>query len=420
MFRNLKIRKRLQLSFLLVMILVSIPGVLSTFLLQKTVANAMSGYSIFLIVLYLLSVTAAILFALKISSGITKPLAEIEHAFKNMTEGNLQIHIDYHGNDEIAALADNVRTMSKENLEIIQDIQYVLGEFGKGNYRVTAKAREHYVGDYEPILKAFRILRDDLNNTIHQIQTSADQVAESAAHVSGAAQVLSQGTTEQTGSIGELSDTISEITKQIKKNAEHAGDANYYAIEAGSGVEESNTHMQDMMKAMNEITDNSNEIRKIVKTIDDIAFQTNILALNAAVEAARAGEAGKGFSVVADEVRNLAGKSAEAAQNTTALIGSTVNAIRNGKTIAEKTAESLLNVVEKATVVIEKIDDIALLSKEQANAVQQISNGIEQVSSVVQNNSATAEESAASSETLSNQAQLLMELVGRFQLVEHK
>ena len=199
-------------------------------------------------------------------------------------------------------------------------------------------------------------------------------------------------------------------------NAAHAVEGSRMSAEAGAVVNESNEYMRQLMTAMDEISTTSNEINKIIKTIDDIAFQTNILALNAAVEAARAGAAGKGFAVVADEVRNLAGKSAEAANNTTALIESTVAAIQRGMSIAEETAKSLGVVVEKTSVVNVKIQNIAKVSEEQANAIQQINTGIDQIASVVQTNSATAEQSAAASEELSGQANMVKDMVGKFNL----
>ena len=233
-----------------------------------------------------------------------------------------------------------------------------------------------------------------------------------------AAQALSQGATEQASSIEELSASITEITDQINKNAENAKQANDSAEHAGREIMNSNEQMRSMVEAMDEITVKSSEISKIIKVIDDIAFQTNILALNAAVEAARAGAAGKGFAVVADEVRNLASKSAEAAKGTTVLIEESIAAVQSGSEIARRTAEMLdesANVTRQAVSLIEKITEASIM---QAESAAQINVGVEQISSVVQTNSATSEESAAASEELSGQAELLKSLVGKFRLRE--
>ena len=227
---------------------------------------------------------------------------------------------------------------------------------------------------------------------------------------------MAEGSTEQASAIQQLSAALVELTNHVQQNAENAREGSGMSAEAGQGVNESNKDMQKLMDAMGEIEASANEINKIIKTIDDIAFQTNILALNAAVEAARAGSAGKGFAVVADEVRNLAAKSAEAAKNTTELIESTVNAVNNGTRLANETAQALDNVVKKATVVNTKIQEIASVCEEQANAIQEINVGIDQISSVVQTNSATAEQSAAASEELSSQANMVKDLVGQFRL----
>jgi len=245
---------------------------------------------------------------------------------------------------------------------------------------------------------------------------SSEQVSSGSEQVSNGAQALAQGATEQASSIEELSATITEIASNVKLNATSAADASIKVNHVSSELDVSNQNMQDMIAAMSKISDSSSQIGKIIKAIEDIAFQTNILALNAAVEAARAGAAGKGFAVVADEVRNLASKSAEAANNTTALIENSIKEVENGTKIADQTATALKKVVLEATAVSNTVTLISQASNEQANSINQITLGVDQISSVVQTNSATAEESAAASEELSGQAQILKSLVGKFKL----
>lgn len=228
--------------------------------------------------------------------------------------------------------------------------------------------------------------------------------------------MLSQGATEQASSVEELAATINELTSHVAQNADSASNATRTAEEVKDYAVESGKRMAEMLEAISNISDRSKEIGKIIKTIEDIAFQTNILALNAAVEAARAGEAGKGFAVVADEVRNLAGKSTEASNNTAEMIKESLKAVENGAVIADETAQSLKNVVEGVQGITQAIEDISASSGEQASSLSQVTIGIDQISSVVQTTSATAEESAASSEELSDQARKLKELVGQFRL----
>ncbi|NLP25785.1 MAG: methyl-accepting chemotaxis protein, partial [Clostridiales bacterium] len=222
--------------------------------------------------------------------------------------------------------------------------------------------------------------------------------------------------TEQASSIEELSASINEIAVQVKENADNVNTATKYVNETIDVIVESTNEMNNMLAAMNDINNSSNEIAKIIKVIDDIAFQTNILALNAAVEAARAGTAGKGFAVVADEVRNLALKSADAAKQTTALIENSIATVQHGSSLAEKAAGSLEVVATKSNLVGETIEHVLVASNEQAQSIEQINTGVEQISSVVQTNSATAEESAAASEELSGQADMLKNLVSEFRL----
>ncbi|MEG1447857.1 MAG: HAMP domain-containing methyl-accepting chemotaxis protein [Oscillospiraceae bacterium] len=351
-----------------------------------------------------------------LTKSIKKPLNEIENAAKEMAKGSLHVNLSYSSKDELGSLAENTRILIGGIKSIIEDISYVLGEMARGNFTVKSQAPDNYIGDYTQIIESMREINGELSSSLSQINEAADQVNSGSDQVSCAAQSLSQGATEQASSVEELSATIGQISKQISDTAENAKNASQLSDEVEVGISESNHKMQEMITAMDKISNTSNEIGKIIKTIDDIAFQTNILALNAAVEAARAGVAGKGFAVVADEVRSLAQKSAEAAKNTTALIEDTVEAIANGTDIADKTAQSLSAVVEKAGVVNDNITKISIASEEQADAVAQVEQGVEQISTVVQTNSATAEESAAASEELSSQALMLKNLVDRFTL----
>ncbi|MEG0541167.1 MAG: methyl-accepting chemotaxis protein [Angelakisella sp.] len=378
--------------------------------------TAKNNAFIVLVVVSGVALALTIILAVYLTKSLTKPILEIEKAANKMADGDLSVVISYSSKDELGSLSHRMAELVYTLKAIIGDVGYILGAMADGNFRVTTKVEDKYVGDYKNILLAMRGINRNLSSALTQINQSSDQVASGSDQVSSGAQALSQGATEQASAIEELSATITEISAQIKANADNAQIANSLSDEAGMGVNESNQKMQEMIVAMGEISGKSNEIGKIIKTIDDIAFQTNILALNAAVEAARAGAAGKGFAVVADEVRNLAQKSAEAAKNTTALIEDTVNAVENGTKIADDTAKSLEMVVEKSGMVGDKINEIAAASDAQANAIIQVTMGIDQISSVVQTNSATSEESAAASEELSGQAQMLKELVGKFKL----
>lgn len=375
-----------------------------------------SATMILLIIISAVALLTTIILAVDVTRRITKPIKEIEAAVKEMAGGNLDVTIAYESRDELGSLSNSVREMTGRLKAIISDEAYVLGELATGNFNVLSRMADSYVGAFQGILEAMRGIKKSLNETLRQINQSADQVASGSEQVSSGAQALSQGATEQASSIEELAATINEISEQVKSNAENAMDVSAKAMQTGRQMAESNGQMQEMIAAMEEISNSSNEIGKIIKTIEDIAFQTNILALNAAVEAARAGSAGKGFAVVADEVRNLASKSADASKSTAALIEASLKAVENGTRIAGQTADFMTEVVEGTKVLTETIDKISEASNAQASSINQVTQGVDQISSVVQTNSATAEESAAASEELSGQAQILKRLVGRFTL----
>ncbi|WP_312071590.1 methyl-accepting chemotaxis protein [Anaerotignum propionicum] len=351
------------------------------------------------------------------SRGIAKPIQKVTSAAQQIAEGNFNVELSLHSKDEIGQLAKAFR-LTIEQLEnyqgYINEIAEALHKVSLGDLKVTLY--REYNGQFKKLKESMDILVDNLNGTLLQINQSADQVHSGAEQVANAAQALSQGATEQASSIQELSASITEVAAQIERNAANTTVAQEKAEFAGNEMTLSNGQMAQMTEAMNEISVMSMEISKIIKIIDDIAFQTNILALNAAVEAARAGAAGKGFAVVADEVRNLAGKSAEAAKNTTVLIEKTIHAVKNGAQITEKTANSLSASADVTNEAIVLIEQIAQASQEQAAAIAQINLGIEQISIVVQTNAATAEESAAASQELSGQSNILNDLISEFKL----
>ncbi len=368
------------------------------------------------IVIAAVAFVITVVLALRLSVSITVPVKIIEAAMKEMVVGNLSVQVDYSAGDEFGSMAASMGKVTKEVSAIVGDIERVLGAMADGDFTVHSKAASAYVGDYEKIFHSMKKIKDTFNETLATLNRSATQVSSGADQVSSGAQALSQGATEQASSVEELAASINEISNNINQNAQGAQEASNKSMQVGEKAGESNDRMQDMLQAMADINASSGEIGKIIKTIEDIAFQTNILALNAAVEAARAGAAGKGFAVVADEVRNLASKSAEASKNTAALIENSLQAVENGKRIADETAQSLEVVINDIQEASSMMDTIAKASADQAESISQITLGIDQISSVVQTNSATAEESAAASEELSGQAQILNELVRKFRL----
>ena len=351
-----------------------------------------------------------------IARCILSPVKEIEAAALKMGQGDFDIEISYQSKDELGVLADQMRDLTRRIHTIIDDENAFLAKMAAGDFTVDSTCPDQYIGTFQPLLHSFLGISDRLNQTMSQISTASDQVSSGADQVANGAQVLAQGSTEQASSVEELAASINDVSQQVTQNAESARNASSKASEVGDSMTQCNSKMQEMIDAMAEINDSSQEISKILKTIEDIAFQTNILALNAAVEAARAGTAGKGFAVVADEVRNLAAKSDQAAKATKALIERSVQAVENGTQIANETADSLLSAVEGAQDMGRIVDQISTASDHQADAIDQITLGIDQISSVVQSNSATSEESAAASQELSSQAQVMKGLVSTFRL----
>lgn len=359
---------------------------------------------------------SAVIIILTTRHLVENPIREACVIADSMSRGELSVPDSTFrfADDEVGQFAMRLE-QTKHTLSLyISDISRILSEMAKGDF--TVRPGEEYKGDFIEIEKSFTAIGETLSETIRSLNTAAAQVTNGSQQFSNSSQTLSDGTMKQAGAIERLSETIDEISKQVERSAANSAQANEYSQESAEKIGEQSREVASMTRAMEEIKSKSNEIGKIIKTIDDIAFQTNILALNAAVEAARAGEAGKGFAVVADEVRNLAAKSAEAASSTTGLISSTIDAVTEGAKITEKTAATMKEVIEISEKTNVLIGEISKAAAQQSDSIKEVTHAIGEISIVVQNNSATAQETTASCEQLSTQSVILKEQIARFRV----
>ena len=376
---------------------------------SKVIDNQVIGLTVILIVVCVLGFLIGGSLCLRMIRTITVPIAKLSEAARKMAVGDASVECEKMYNDDIGELMDEYNEMAEATREEAE----IADRISKGDLTVEVELRS----DQDILGKAFKRLLENNNENLGSIRESTMQLTIGAEHVANASQSLAQGSTEQASALEQITASMTEIAEHTKNNASQANEADTLVHNVKQMAEEGNEQMGSMIDAMHDINDSSETISKIIKTIDDISFQTNILALNAAVEAARAGVHGKGFAVVAEEVRSLAAKSAAAASETAEMIEDSIRKVSNGSKIADETAKSLGGIIESIDKIVELISNIAVASNDQATAVSQIDQAIGQVSTVVQTNSATSEECAAASEELSNQAANLKENVAKYKLL---
>ncbi len=388
--------------------------------LQENFLNQMTSSIGMIVIISLIILTVATFVVIAVARNISKPINLCAERLDKVAAGDLNSPMpNIRTNDETGELAKATESIVNSVTMMINDLNYTLAELASGNFAVESQAKEYYIGDFSSLRDSLEMIAQKLSSTMHRISVISNQVNAGNGQVAQGAQSLAQGSIEQATAVSQLSSTISNMTNKVNETAKDSKAAKAANDKSQQALHYSREQIQDMVGSMDKISEKSNEISKIIKAIDDIAFQTNILALNAAVEAARAGEAGKGFAVVADEVRTLATKSAESAKNTARIIEETVIVVDEGNRIAHNTYNSINTAIESADQLSSLVESIADASEVQASGAEQINVGIDRISAVVHTNSATAEESAAASEEVSGQSQILDELLTGF-VIEHK
>lgn len=376
---------------------------------------------IIMIAVIILSVLSGRRLGNQIADGIAKPLRQMSERLKTFAEGDLDSEFpEYDAKDEVAEMIEMAREMADNLNVIISDSGRLLNEMADGNFAIATDHEERYTGKFNDLLIGIRNMNRKINDSLHQVEETAEQVSMGSGNMAEAAQSLAEGATEQAGAVEELQATIADITANVEHTAadlqkSHA-DARKYADDA----DRSRDQMHAMVEAMQRISESSMKIENIISELEDIASQTNLLSLNASIEAARAGEAGKGFAVVADQIRKLAEQSAASAVSTRELIEGSIHDVEDGNKAVALVSETLDEVIKGINAIADTSKSLSESSQSQATAMEQAEQGVNQISEVVQSNSAMAQETSATSEELSAQAETLDNLVKQFKLREQK
>lgn len=386
----------------------------------KDADNMILFIFILLVVLAVLTITVTVILAKYLTSSLTSPINTIKGAVEKLSQGDLEITVDYVSKDELGDLSQSVGKTISILKNIIQDVDYLLGEMAKGNFDLQTKIEEQYIGNFRSLLMSIRNINTGLSDTLSDITQATNQVSVASDQMASGASRLAEGATEQATSIEELLSTAEDIKNSMEQSAVAAEDAANIMTAIGNKADSSNKQMLQLTDAMEKISESSKGIAVIINSIEEIAEQTNLLSLNASIEAARAGEAGKGFAVVAGEIGKLASQSAESVNNTRNLIENSLREVENGNRLSVETSKSMNEVKDEIQTAVEMAEGAKASSLSQSQMILEITEGIEQISTVVQENSSTAQESSATSEELAAQAASMLSMVNRFTLKKKK